>query len=272
MPKEQSIKRVSKPPRNGARVNGAFSNGRATSERKRTLPVIQDAAVPRPLRQSGTSETQLRYWLASLVRLSDNIVLKAVHAYNKIFELKTEDQADIYLEMAREFERDGKTEEVLEALRKAVALRPDDGKIRLQIGLLHLKAKAPAAAIQAFQKAKELGYSSYRLHVSLAQALVRQKELDQALTEYQQALALRPESPEALHKMGLLLDQLGRFQDAVLAFQKAVELDPGEVLYHQSLGFALESAGRRSEAVKCFKRALELEHQEQHQLQQEGAE
>jgi tetratricopeptide (TPR) repeat protein len=108
--------------------------------------------------------------------------------------------------------------------------------------------------------------------VSLAQALVRQKELDQALTEYQQALALRPESPEALHKMGLLLDQLGRFQDAVLAFQKAVELDPGEVLYHQSLGFALESAGRRSEAVKCFKRALELEHQEQHQLQQEGAE
>jgi tetratricopeptide (TPR) repeat protein len=201
--------------------------------------------------------------LASLVRLSDNIVLKAVTAYNRILELKTEDQADIYLEMAREFERDGKTEDVLEALRKAVLLRPDDGKIRMRIGLLHLKSKAPSAAVQAFQKAKQLGHSSYRLHVSLAEAFVRQNQYEQALSEYQQALALKPASPDALHKMGLVLDQLGRFQDAADAFRRALELSPNEVMYHQSLGFALESAGRRSDAVKCFKRALELEQQQQ---------
>jgi tetratricopeptide (TPR) repeat protein len=226
--------------------------------------MIQEAPGSRAGKSSATGETQLRYWLASLVRLSDNIVLNAVTAYNRLFELKREDQADIYLEMARDFGRDGKTDEVLEALRKAVALRPSDGKIRMQVGLLHLKSKAPAAAIQAFEKAKELGYSSFRLHLNLADALVQQNEYEKAASEFEQALAIKP-TAAVLHKLGTVLDHLGRFQEAAAAFQRAVELAPGETLYHQSLGFALESAGRRSDAVKCFKRALKLEQQQQQQ-------
>ena len=138
----------------------------------------------------------------------------------------------------------------------------------MHIGLLRLKAKAPAAAAQAFQQAKDFGYTSFRLHVSMAEALTLLSEHERAVTEYEQALALNPDSADALHKLGGTLDRLGRFQEAAAAFQRAVEVAPHEVLYHQSLGFALESAGRRSEAVKCFKRALELE---QHQ-QQQGAE
>jgi superkiller protein 3 len=274
MANKQAAKRL-----NGAassetkRVAGA-TNGRSVQtngHKKHVLPVIREAApapppAPRP-RQSTASETELRYWLASLVRLSDNIVLKAVSAYNRIFELKNEDQADIYLAMARDFERDGKLEDVLEALHKAVILRPEDGRIRMQIGILRLKAKAPAAAVQAFQQAKDFGYTSFRLHVSMAEAFVMLNEHERAVTEYQHALAIDSDSADALHKLGIALDRLGRFQEAAAAFQRAVEVAPHEVLFHQSLGFALESAGRRSEAVKCFKRALELEQLEQREQQ-----
>ena len=267
MANKQAAKRLNGATSETKRVAGA-TNGRpvqTNGHRKHALPVIQEAApapAPRP-RQSAASETELRYWLASLVRLSDNIVLKAVSAYNRIFELKNEDQADIYLAMARDFERDGKTEDVLEALHKAVILRPEDGRIRMQIGLLRLKAKAPAAAVQAFQQAKDFGYTSFRLHVSMAEAFVLLNEHERAVTEYQSALALNSDSADALHKLGVALDRLGRFQEAAAAFERAVEVAPHEVLYHQSLGFALESAGRRSEAVKCFKRALELEQRQQ---------
>lgn len=267
MGSKQVAKRLNGSTTNGKRPLAAANDSPAATngQRKHALPVIQDGGAPaaRRLRPSPTSETELRYWLASLVRLSDNIVLKAVAAYNRIFELKNEDQADIYLAMARDFERDGKVEEVLEALHKALLLRPEDGKIRLHIGLMRLRSKAPAAAIQSFQQAKELGYASYRLHVSMAEALVLQNEHEGALAEYQQALVRNPNAADALYKMGLVLDRLGRFPEAAQAFQRAVELMPTEILYHQSLGFALESAGRRSEAVKCFKRALELEQYHQ---------
>lgn len=275
MAREQSPKRASTFPADRGRANS--SNGAtlhlqdkplpgmqdAPPRRapNRRLPVVQNRNGSRAPRNSAASETQLRYWLASLVRLSDNIVQKAVTAYDRLFELKSEDQAEIYLEMAREFERDGKTEEVLEALRKAAVLRPEDGRIRMKIGMVHLKGKAPAAAVQAFQKARELGYSSYRLHFSLAHALAELNQHELALHECERALTLNPHAPDVLHKLGMVLDQLGRFQEAVQAFQRAVDLVPHEVSYHQSLGFALESAGRRSDAVKCFKRALELEQQ-----------
>jgi tetratricopeptide (TPR) repeat protein len=240
-----------------ARGNGNGS-GTVTPRRGRALPVIQDQGAAPP-RLSQSSETELRYWLASLVRLSDNIVFRAVRAYNRVFELEREDQADIYLAMARDFEREGKVEEVLEALNKAGIARPEDGRIRMQIGLLRLKAKAPRAAMQAFQQAKDLGYSTYRLHMSMAEALVQENDHERALREYEHALALSPDSAEVMHKLGTVLDRLGRYQEATEHFRRAVELAPDEVLYHQSLGFALESAGRRSDAVKCFKQALELE-------------
>jgi Flp pilus assembly protein TadD len=201
--------------------------------------------------------------LASLVRLSDNAVLKAVRAYNRLFHLGHQDQVEIYLDMARDFGRDGKTQEVLEALRKAVALRPTDGRIRTRVGLLHLKSGAPVAAIQAFEKAKELGYSSFRLHTALAEALVQQSENERAAREYERAITIKPDCAKTLHQMGMVLDGLGRFDDAAAAFRRASELRPDDISYHQSLGFALESAGRRSEAVKCFKRALELEQRQQ---------
>jgi tetratricopeptide (TPR) repeat protein len=241
-------------------VTSALSDG-AGEPGHRRLPVIRDEAQRRA--SPGSSETQFRYWLASLVRLSDNAVLKAVRAYNRLFHLAHEDQVEIYLDMARDFGRDGKTEEVLEALRKAVALRPNDGRIRTRVGLLHLKSKAPVAAIQAFEKAKALGYSSFRLHTALAEALAQQDEHERAAREYERAIAIKGDCPKTLHQLGAVLDRLGRFEDAARAFSRASELRPDDISYHQSLGFALESAGRRTEAVKCFKRALELEQRQQ---------
>jgi tetratricopeptide (TPR) repeat protein len=197
--------------------------------------------------------------MASLLRLSENLVNRAVGAYDKLFALEPRDQSEIYVQMGRELAQRGNLNEALEALRKASELFPRDVEALIEIGVVHLMRQAPLAAVQALEQAKSLGTPGYRLHKTLADALFALEKYEEALPELESALRLQPGVPEHYYQLGTTLDRLGRFEEAVKAFEVAIQLGPNEVAYHQSLGFTLESMGRRSQAIKCFKRALELE-------------
>jgi tetratricopeptide (TPR) repeat protein len=191
--------------------------------------------------------------------MSDNLVSRAVGAYDKVFTLDQVDQAEICKKMGLDLAYRGRLDEALDALRKALALRPHDGHISLELGVVQLRRGAPQAALEHFQVAKDTGLVSYRLHRQLAEALLRLERDEEALAELDEAVHLKPSLPENHYRRGVVLDRLGRFGDALAAFSKAIELAPDDVVYHQTLGFTLESMGRRGEAIKCFKRALELE-------------
>jgi tetratricopeptide (TPR) repeat protein len=246
MPKEKHNQPKKRTPVNGKGVNGASRTNGARRSR----------------RSAASSEAALRFRLASLLRLSDNWVTKAVGAYDRLFELGTTDQAEIYLEMGKEFARGGKLEEALEALRKAGDLRPEDGEPVFEVGLVHLHKQAPEAAVSAFTRARALGVTGYRLHKALAEALIQLERLEEALTELQSARDLDPEDPDVSYQLGMTFDHLGRYDEAVAAYERAIEIAPDAVAYQQSLGLTLDSAGRRKDAIKCFKRALELEHRQ----------
>jgi Flp pilus assembly protein TadD len=224
-----------------------------------THPPLAPAPTAPPRGEAPSGETRLRFQLASLARISDNIVSRAVRAYDSLFALDRKDQAEVYLEMGKDLVSRGKLEQALEVLRKAAKLRPDSTEPLLEIGLLHLRQQAPEAAVRVLEQAKERGGPSYEIHRGLSEALIMLGKYQEALTEIQAAVGLKPGVAEDHYRLGVALDRTGRYDDAVLAFGRAIELAPHEVLYHQSLGFTLESAGRRRDAIKCFKRALELE-------------
>ncbi|MDH5491152.1 MAG: tetratricopeptide repeat protein [Myxococcales bacterium] len=206
-------------------------------------------------------EAQIRFRLTSVLRLSDALIRKVVGAYDRLFELETEEQARIYLRMGREFREEGKADEALEALRSAAKICPEDSRPWLEIGLIYLEREATAAAISALRKGLELGAPSVELYWSLGDALIQEERYEEAVVELERAVELNPQIADSFFRLGTCLDQLGRYQEAADNFACAVELDAEEVPYHQSLGFALESAGRRHEAIRCFKRALQIERQ-----------
>jgi tetratricopeptide (TPR) repeat protein len=244
--------------------SGNGSRPRSTPKRApRPVPSLSESTVPVVRTQNGNGKqfnaTQFRFHFASLLRLSDNLVAKAVAVYDRLFALDQREQTEIYMQMGQELVREHKFDEALVALRKVLASRPEHGDALLEVGLIHLKRGAPHAAVEVLRKAKDTGMRSHKLHVHLADALLRQDRLDDALTELDAALAFKPGEAEAHYRRGVVLDRLERYDDAAQAFRAAIDLLPGEVRYHQSLGFTLETLGRRTEAIKCFKRALELE-------------
>jgi len=247
-----------------ARARGARKNGGRKRKTRSLIPGSNGIAPARrserpSARPKSAVEAQIRFRLASLLRLSDNIMRRMVGAYDTIFELDTQDKASIFLQMSQELAHEGKVDEALEALRGAAELHPDDPTPWIRIGEMYLQRKAPEAALQALKKARALGDESAALHLSIADALVMQDKHVAAAAELELAADKAPDSAETMYRLGTVVDHLGRFDEAVEALARAVELDPEEVTYHQSLGFALESAGRRQDAIQCFKRALELE-------------
>jgi tetratricopeptide (TPR) repeat protein len=127
--------------------------------------------------------------------------------------------------------------------------------------------------------------------LGLAEALIVQEKLDQAIAVYEKMLADDPKQPIALNDLAYLyarkgqhLDRaldlarwavkfspeqgtprdtlgwvcyrLGRPQEALAHLQEAVRLRPERGLYHYHLGKSLLAAGRYSEAAESFRTAL----------------
>jgi tetratricopeptide (TPR) repeat protein len=210
-------------------------------------------------RRRSSHPSAVRFGLASLMRWSERFVDRMVTAYDRMFALDDEDTADIYMNLGTDLARSGNTENAEEALRRTLALQPENGLAWFHLGVVQSKREASTAAVEAFYRAHEHGYDSYELHFRLAEALADTGKHEEAVGELYKALEKQPEAAEAAYCLGVSLDHLKRYEEAVAAFQIAIAHAPREVAFYQSLGFTLESLGRRDEAISYFKRALSLE-------------
>jgi tetratricopeptide (TPR) repeat protein len=93
-------------------------------------------------------------------------------------------------------------------------------------------------------------------------ALMEQMQYTEAITEFKQALELRPDFPEtrtalaeAYQQRALTLEQEARFAEAAAEYQLAMELAPSPELANH-IGVLLAKFGRTKEAIAMFRRAL----------------
>lgn len=203
--------------------------------------------------------SRVRFGLASVLRWSERLVDRVVSAYDRLFCLNEQDTAEIYMHIGTDLAKKGSPEEAVVALTHTLAIQPENGQAWVQLGLVQLKQEASAAAVEAFERAKQLGCDSFELHFHYAEALVDLERTEEAVTALYTALEKQPGSAEAAYRLGVALDQLERYEEAVAAFKIAIAHGPRVVSYYQSLGFTLESLGRRDEAINYFKRAVNLE-------------
>jgi tetratricopeptide (TPR) repeat protein len=93
------------------------------------------------------------------------------------------------------------------------------------------------------------------LHL-LAVVQSRLGKKDTALASYDRALALRPDSAEALSNRGLTLHKLKRFEEALASFDRALTLRPDFAAALLNRGLTLHELKRFEEALASHDRAL----------------
>src|SRR5262249_55605227 len=79
-------------------------------------------------------------------------------------------------------------------------------------------------------------------------------DLDSALNDMKEALALNAQDPNNLQLDGDLLMKLGRTQDAIAVYKRILTTDPANRFALTSLGYALRAAGNDQDAAKYFQR------------------
>ena len=85
-----------------------------------------------------------------------------------------------------------------------------------------------------------------------AYALQRRNEIDEAITYYQKAMAIRP-SPGAANGLGVLYEKKGWYVQAEDAYKRALALDPQYLAAHTNLALLYERLERGEESLKHWK-------------------
>jgi tetratricopeptide (TPR) repeat protein len=96
------------------------------------------------------------------------------------------------------------------------------------------------------------------LQFELGILLTAAKKYEQAISSYNQALAMKPDYPEAWHNRGISLYNLGQYEQAIASYNQALAMKPD---YHQAWnnwGNALYKLGRYEQAIASYNQALAM--------------
>ena len=120
----------------------------------------------------------------------------------------------------------------------------------------HLGAARWVAALQALQRIVEQKPDDFQAHFQLGVARLRLGEWDEAVSNLQQAVSLKPSFTAALAQLASALENASRSSEAAAVHRKLCRLakDPTQRTLHEATALALE--GKREEAVDRLRRAL----------------
>jgi tetratricopeptide (TPR) repeat protein len=148
--------------------------------------------------------------------------------------------------------------EAADALRQAVAARPDQADGHYQLGVALGRLGQPEAAAASYREAARLDPRHAAALTDLGVTLAQQGRLHEAVEALGRAAAARPEFAPAHHNLGVALAQQGRLEEGAAALREALRRRPDYPEAHYNLGNTLGELGRRDEALACYRRAVEL--------------
>jgi tetratricopeptide (TPR) repeat protein len=128
--------------------------------------------------------------------------------------------------------------------------------VLLQIGQAHWKMGNRADAEAAFRQILALVPKSASALQSLASLAIERQDFKQALSLQKQLLELGEPAPELLYNTGLVLQKLGRPADAVKYYQQAIAERPEFPQALLNLGHAWMMLGNHEEAHSSWQAAI----------------
>jgi Flp pilus assembly protein TadD len=106
-------------------------------------------------------------------------------------------------------------------LKRAQKLKPDDGAVLLQQGLLACRRAKWREAVEPLARAVKIDPLSGQGHFYLGEALSKLDRLGEALEAYHRAAELEPDNWRAFKGVGIVLDRMGRPGEAADFYRRA---------------------------------------------------
>ena len=146
----------------------------------------------------------------------------------------------------------------LEIANDALSASPNDAKLHIKLGILHLGQAKPELAKAAFERALELTPDNISAHTGMANSLAALKDNDGAMAILGAGLKLHPKSPTLLSELGRLHRTLGDLGQAEAHYAQAASIEPNAASLHYNLGSTFLHQHKTDDAKQALKRAIEI--------------
>jgi tetratricopeptide (TPR) repeat protein len=154
--------------------------------------------------------------------------------------------------------KQGRREEALQVVDKAVQLKPDDPDLWRNLGDALVELDRPQDAIPSFEHALKLNPHHFDAAYKLALLLNQADRYEEALSWFNRCEELQPDHFQAIYMRALTLQNLRRFEEALACNQRAFALDPTSADTCDNTGNVLRALFRHEEAIEWYDRALVL--------------
>lgn len=153
----------------------------------------------------------------------------------------------------------GRTDEAIDAYKRAIHLAPDQIFAWNNLGSLCAKIGRNDEAMLAFQKAVECNSRDSVAWNGLANLHFKIGYVDDAIAAYRKAIQYMPTFAQPWSGLGDVYANIGRVDEAMKAYHKAIELNNQYVTPWVRLGILFTKQERYREAIKAYHRALILD-------------
>ena len=182
----------------------------------------------------------------------------AAENYRKAVQLKPSD-GRLHYNLSLALDRLGNLRSEQKELERAVELDPNLAVAHNQLGLLALQGGQYAEAEQRFRKALAIDPKFAEAESNLGVLYSQQGKNAEAASLFQQATQNDPKYAKAYVNLGLLMAQQGASPEAERQFRTAIQVDSGYAGAYAALGMLLTKTGHGPEGVRNFQQAVALE-------------
>ncbi len=141
----------------------------------------------------------------------------------------------------------------------AAAGEESSPELHNNLGLIHMNRGEIDEALAEFEKALAIDPMNADALLNIGSLEAAQGRSAEAEHFVERALAVNPNSAAALAQLGEIQRDLGNVDEAVRLFQEAKAVDDSQPFVYLGLGDVLQRAGRYREAEEAFRRVLELD-------------
>ena len=158
--------------------------------------------------------------------------------------------------LAGALEAQGKSEEALHWLQRALQRNPQNFRAWYEMGWIQSRSGDSGAAMTSLQKTLEIQPGFALAYRDLGMLQFARQDYATAAASLQKAADLKLNEPTLLNYLGICYSRTNRLQQALNSYRQALKLNPGYAEAHLNLGFTYQrlnrpAAARREYAAAC---------------------
>ncbi len=167
------------------------------------------------------------------------------------------DSEEVVLNLSRLYAENGDLAHSAKVI-ESVAVSERTSKMEFALGAVYDQLKRPKDAIDAYKRAADLDPDDVHNLGALAQALLNDNQLDEALKTFRQIAEADPEDAGAVIHISEILRRQGKYEEALTTVKQAVKKDPDSPEAGYNEGLLLDVLGRYDESAQVYEHMVDL--------------